>query len=471
MHYAFGFRPHSAVLRFSGILLTTLTLWMTSMTSTSPAMQALSTPIRIMPLGDSLTEGYPQMQGGYRTPLWDLLNSQGLTTEFVGSMTDGFEWIQPHHEGHSGWKIGDLDQQVGIWISTYQPDIVLLMIGTNDILNHEFEGMTERYGTLIDHIFSVKPDVWLVVSRVPPIGESTFNSQVQAFNRLLPEIIQMRAAAGQQISLVDMYAPFTSSDLLDGVHFNDFAYPRVAEVWQHEIDALVRSSLHPLAPVASESIHTPFYAFTWTQTGSVDATYKIKVKDEAGVFKHVEKYISQAVCSSGICRTILNFETPPPNRTALRWKIAIEGQSSPWRSFSTDMPGAPQLVKPFNGEFLETTAPKFVWSQVPDAEEMQLIIDQINLPDENGGMNGKARVVEVTLNTASTPSLAEVCDPGTKRCSLRLETLGTLLPGTGDYRWSIKTRSAFGKGRSVKWLFNVTDGIITRDQLLPLPPS
>lgn len=456
----------SGILRSFTLLLAVSTLLITAMTSTT---RALSDPIRIMPLGDSLTEGYPQMLGGYRIPLWDQLSSAGLNTELVGSMTDDFEWAQPQHEGHSGWKIADLDQQVGIWLSTYQPDIVLLLIGTNDILLHEFEGMNERYGALIDHIFSVKPDAWVIVSRIPPIGETALNTQVEAFNKALPAIVQPRAAAGQQISLVDLYSPFTWADLLDGVHLIDSAYPRMAEVWNAEISTLVLTPVHPLTPVTYEAIHTPFYTFTWTQSGNIDSTYKLKVRDEAGLFEYAEKNIPLSACTNGICRAVLNFTTPPPNRTALRWRISIDGQTTPWRSFTTDMPGAPQLVKPLDGEQIETTAPRLVWSQVPDAEEMQLIIDQINLPDDNGGFNGKARVIDMTLNATSTPTLLEVCDPGTRRCSLKLETLGTLLPGSGDYKWSIKTRSAFGKGRSEKWRFSVTDGVITRDALIPLP--
>jgi lysophospholipase L1-like esterase len=467
MFLIFPSRRTSGIIPLFGLLTTLILLSFKMM----PMTNALSNPVRIMPLGDSLTEGYPQMQGGYRVALWDELNSQGISSEFVGSMTDGFEWSQPHHEGHSGWKIADLDQQVGIWLSTYQPDIVLLLIGTNDILYGEFEGMPERYGTLIDHIFGVKPDTWLIVSRIPPIGETALNTQVESFNAQLPDIVRMRAAEGRQISLVDLFAPFTWADLLDGVHFTDSAYPSVAAVWNTEIDTLLSTSLHQLAPVTSEAIHTPFYTFTWTQAGSTESTYKIKVKDEAGLFKHVEKNISQSVCMGGICRAVLTFTTPPPNRTSLRWKLSVDDLSTPWRSFTTDMPGVPQLVKPLNGEFLETTAPRFVWSQVPDADEMQLIIDQINLPDENGGMNGKQRVVDVTLNASSMPTIYEVCDPGTKRCSVKLETLSLLLPGFGDYRWSIKTRSAFGKGRSEKWRFTVTDGVITRDSLIPLPPA
>lgn len=426
-----------------------------------------------MPLGDSLTEGYPQMTGGYRIHLWNQLTASNIHATFVGSMTDGMEWAQPQHEGHSGWKIADLHYHVGNWLSTYQPEIILLLIGTNDILNGQHDGMPERYGALIDHIFAVKPDVRLVVSHIPPIGSNILNARVEAFNAHLPRIVSNRAHVGQRISLVDLYAPFTYTDLLDGVHLTDSAYPRMADVWFAELKLLIQSPVQPLAPVAYERIHSPFYTFTWTQSANPAATYKLKIKDMAGLYKHVEKGISSAVCSGGICRIMMTFPVPLPNRTTLRWKIATDGQSSAWRPFITDMPGTPDLMKPLNGSVLEPSTPRFVWSPIPDAAQMQLIIDQINLPDDQGGMNGKLRVVNVTFTSESTPSLTDVCDPGAKRCSIRLGKLGIAALPVGDYRWSIKTRSSFGKGRSEKWRFSIRRDVVRYptdpEDLIPLP--
>lgn len=456
--------------RISGILIIGLMILSPTFNPTPTMMTPIPLPsltsttsIRIMPLGDSLTEGYPQMQGGYRIPLWAGLTASGITAEFVGTMTDSLEWAQPHHEGHSGWKIDDLSQNIGGWIATSQPDIILMLIGTNDILNGQHDGMSERYGTLINQIFAAKPDVRLIVSRIPPIGESVMNAQVETFNAALPDVVSHRAQTGQRISLVDLYAPFTSADLLDGVHLIDSAYPRMAEVWLTELRDLLLSPVQALTPVAFERVHTPFYTFTWTQSANPDATYKIKIKDLEKRYKHVEKNIAPAFCVNGICRAAMSFQNMPPNHTTLRWKIITDGQSSGWRPFVTDMPGTPNLIKPANGALLEPPLPRFVWSPVPDAEQMQLVIDQINLSDDQGGMNGKRRVVEFTFSAESIPLLTEVCDPGARRCSVKLESLGIPSLTNGDYRWSIKTRSAFGKGRSEKWQFSVHDGIVRDD--------
>ena len=41
--------------------------------------------LKIMPLGDSITDGY-DVPGGYRTALWQKLTERGYILDFVGSM-------------------------------------------------------------------------------------------------------------------------------------------------------------------------------------------------------------------------------------------------------------------------------------------------------------------------------------------------------------------------------------------------
>src|SRR5262249_22927777 len=47
-------------------------------------------PVRIMPLGDSITYGVKSHDGGgYRTRLWHLLQQSGTAVDFVGSLAAG----------------------------------------------------------------------------------------------------------------------------------------------------------------------------------------------------------------------------------------------------------------------------------------------------------------------------------------------------------------------------------------------
>ena len=76
----------------------------------SAASAATLPPIRIMPLGDSITAGY-NVAGGYRAPLYAGLTSLGYAVDFVGTQADNGAGSLPdaNHEGHSGLTIGGID--------------------------------------------------------------------------------------------------------------------------------------------------------------------------------------------------------------------------------------------------------------------------------------------------------------------------------------------------------------------------
>ncbi len=92
-----------------------------------------------MPLGDSLTAGgynigkVWQIDGGYREHLWRYLQPKDI--EFVGSRTNG-NFASPFHEGYSGWKIHEVGAIAADAVVNYRPDIVLLMLGSNDLFRN-----------------------------------------------------------------------------------------------------------------------------------------------------------------------------------------------------------------------------------------------------------------------------------------------------------------------------------------------
>jgi lysophospholipase L1-like esterase len=102
-----------------------------------PALAAAPTvaaPIRIMPLGDSITFGMGSTTGsGYRAELWRrLVEQSGYGVDLVGSARTG-TLPDIDHEGHSGWTIAQLSDSVDGWLAAATPDVVLLHIGTNDV--------------------------------------------------------------------------------------------------------------------------------------------------------------------------------------------------------------------------------------------------------------------------------------------------------------------------------------------------
>lgn len=97
----------------------------------APAQAESNGGVRVMPLGDSITDGF-NVPGGYRINLWQRMAAGGHTVDFVGSGFNGPAALGDHgHEGHSGWRIWDLDANITGWMRTSAPRTVLLHIGTN----------------------------------------------------------------------------------------------------------------------------------------------------------------------------------------------------------------------------------------------------------------------------------------------------------------------------------------------------
>jgi hypothetical protein len=70
------------------------------------------TPVRIMPLGNSITDDSGSSHdGGYRRDLYDLLQNAGIAFDFVGSRQTGADLPDRDHEGHPGFPASQLDVQ------------------------------------------------------------------------------------------------------------------------------------------------------------------------------------------------------------------------------------------------------------------------------------------------------------------------------------------------------------------------
>ena len=111
-------------------------------------VQAFAAPLKIMPLGDSITYGTSNATGAYRTKLWQDFGSDANNLTFYGSLEAGPPQLgNKHTEGHSGFTIADepgsgygniTDSIAGYLNPRLFPDIILLMIGTNDI-NRDYQ--------------------------------------------------------------------------------------------------------------------------------------------------------------------------------------------------------------------------------------------------------------------------------------------------------------------------------------------
>lgn len=193
-------------------------------------------PCKILPLGDSITDGFG-VPGGYRIKLFSLALADGKSITYVGNSTNGPDMVdgQPFprkHEGHSGWTITQIDNIVPSPALDELPHIILLHIGTNDMYQMPM-GAPERLAKLIDELLETAPDALLVVSTIIPLPNSA--SQVTSYNAAIPGIVEERAKAGKHILLVDQFKGFPTNELGDGVHPNEQGYARMAGVWYEAI--------------------------------------------------------------------------------------------------------------------------------------------------------------------------------------------------------------------------------------------
>ena len=195
-------------------------------------------PLKIMPLGDSNTEGWGSWDlGAYRDDLWRLFENNNYNIDFVGPHATGPEGFDRDNAGFSGWRIGDIDSAVDGWLDDAQPDIVLLTIGTNDILRAaDMTTAPNRLDNLIDTITYQSPNTQLLVSSIPPISRTEEQQQqVIEFNSHIPGIVDSKAAQGKNVSFVDIFSGLTFDDLEDGVHATEEGYKKVADIWYDAI--------------------------------------------------------------------------------------------------------------------------------------------------------------------------------------------------------------------------------------------
>jgi lysophospholipase L1-like esterase len=202
------------------------------------ASAATSTPhdpraIRVMPLGDSLTDGY-NIPGGYRIELARLLEADDVAFDFVGSLQNGPESLQDHdHEGHSGYRIDEVSTLAFDWLRRSSPDVVLLMIGTNDVVQgYHLDTAPERLGRLIDLIATTLPNSRVFVASIPPIGGPPNAERAEAYNADVPQVVDSRIAEGIEVTYVDINSVIEPSDLhTDYTHLNASGYRKVADEW------------------------------------------------------------------------------------------------------------------------------------------------------------------------------------------------------------------------------------------------
>jgi lysophospholipase L1-like esterase len=238
--------------------------------------------VRVMPLGDSITDGLV-VPGGYRIGLWQRFVANGYKVDFVGSQSNGPASLGDHdHEGHSGWRIDQIDANITGWLQATMPHTVLLHIGTNDVLqNFNLSTAPNRLSTLIDHITTTDPTAEVFVATIIPIASASAEAAAGTYNAAIPGIVQSKVAAGKHVHLVDMHSALTTADLADGIHPNAAGYDKMAAAWFSALLSVPGSIGQANSPPPGGKTCTAAYSITGQWQGGFQATVTVTAGSSA----------------------------------------------------------------------------------------------------------------------------------------------------------------------------------------------
>jgi len=223
-------------IRFAGWMMLVLLL----LGSGGQAAQAEQlVPLKIMPLGDSITCSL-EFQASYRYYLWHRLLNAGYSIDFVGSLKGVFNGNPPlypdfdqDHEGHSGYRAQDVLPVVKTWAQAAQPDVVLIHLGTVDMFNGDSISATiDALGGIIDKLREVKPNVKILLAQIIPARDDGVRAQIQLLNAAIPGLVKEKNSPVSPVRVVNQYTGFDPwNDTVDGVHPNGSGEQKLAWNW------------------------------------------------------------------------------------------------------------------------------------------------------------------------------------------------------------------------------------------------
>jgi lysophospholipase L1-like esterase len=233
---------------------------------------SVSTPMKVMPVGDSITDDC-SVNGAWRAPLQPLLETNGFPFTFVGrqssSPSTGFSKVR--HEGYCGAVVAPpgvfgahqyadvynyLQRIVPDAFTNSPVDAMLILIGANDIGRGRdpYQVATNDMATLLDIIFSNAPTANVILAKAMTLLSGTagglfygaYATNVPIYNATLQKLVNQRHAAGQNVFLADMFSAvdFSTMFMVDHVHPNALGLQAIAKEWLARLQAItVRTDL------------------------------------------------------------------------------------------------------------------------------------------------------------------------------------------------------------------------------------
>ena len=196
---------------------------------------------RIMAFGDSLTEG--ESLGQLLVPTSHDPSTPGVATSYPfklhATMAGIYknQTIRVFNLGRGGeFIIGSAKDRLLAALDTYQPEVVLLLHGVNNV------NAQDPMSTIVDAVEEMielthARGVHVMVANLPPqipTTKATGGSRIAQFNAFIPLV-----ASEEGATFVDIHSSITASSMLmpDGLHLNEAGNVKVAELFYAALKA------------------------------------------------------------------------------------------------------------------------------------------------------------------------------------------------------------------------------------------
>ena len=178
-----------------------------------PTAPASSSPVtKVMLVGDSVTQG-SSGDWTWRYRLWQHLASTSTPVDLVGPRNDLFDNVALRHGSQDyadpafdadhaacwGSSFGLPTFRVGDLVATYQPDVIVEMLGVNDLMwfNMAPGGVAAQAADFVQAARSVDPGVDIVLTRLP----QTWLPGVAAYDEALDDIQQTLSTQDSRVAI------------------------------------------------------------------------------------------------------------------------------------------------------------------------------------------------------------------------------------------------------------------------------
>ncbi|MEN8203326.1 MAG: fibronectin type III domain-containing protein [Bacteroidota bacterium] len=257
--------------------------------------------LRILPLGNSITEGWDLTlsdgdKGAYRSHLYSLLDAEGYSFDFEGHLSTGFD-VFPDAD-HGGIP-GSRDQYVVTlldngydeknseqitpgtepYLDHYPADIILLHIGTNDMIHAEGDDPAQ-VGLILDEIDEWEAangiEVAVFVARI--INQTIYSLSTTQYNDNVEAMVALRG--DPNIFMVDIEdgagIDYSVDMQTDGLHVLESGYIKMGQAWFDALDPYLSSVPNAPTALSATALDANTIQLSWTENSANESGYRVE---------------------------------------------------------------------------------------------------------------------------------------------------------------------------------------------------